>query len=306
MTKSRLIRVPSPSSGSGTSLPLLSSHVAPEPGDVGGRAAGRGPRDLRPHIHTAFPTPHQHPPAASPPPRQEPRGFGGAPAGCGREQSGAARGLRSSGGAWARGAALGAHGGACRRPGLCRRRCPAGGGRLPWIRAGVGVPAFPGTSLALLPGLAPPPPGVGLVPATACAHRASARVPPHPARSCQRFPSSSSSSSAHHRHYGRLCLHLLLAPWPPLSALPSGFHQPIAPRSLGCCSRALSLSLTRALSRSPSSFLSPQIRAKGRKHPILLAVSGKVAHVGPSRDPFPFAFASGACLVSPTTLSDAP
>lgn len=75
MTKSRLIRVPSPSSGSGTSLPLLSSHVAPEPGDVGGRAAGRGPRDLRPHIHTAFPTPHQHPPAAFPPPHA--RNLGG-------------------------------------------------------------------------------------------------------------------------------------------------------------------------------------------------------------------------------------
>lgn len=268
MTKSRLIRVPSPSSGSGTSLPLLSSHVAPEPGDVGGRAAGRGPRDLRPHIHTAFPTPHQHPPAASPPPpRQEPRGLGGAPAGCGREQSGAARGLRSSGGAWARGAALGAHGGACRRPGLCRRRCPAGGGRLPWIRAGVGVPAFPGTSLALLPGLAPPPPGVGLVPATACAHRASARVPPPPRPLLPTLP---------------LLLFLLLRPSPPLRTplppstprtvaaalraplrLPPAHRSPLA-RLLQ--SRALSLSHSRSLSLSLKFPISSD-QGKGKKTP---------------------------------------
>ena len=45
-------------------VPLLGSHVAPEPGHVGGRAAGRGPGDLGPHRHTASPTPHQHPPAA--------------------------------------------------------------------------------------------------------------------------------------------------------------------------------------------------------------------------------------------------
>ena len=98
---------------------------------------------------------------------------------------------------------LPAHPGASRRLGLCSGRCPAGGrgSRLSGRGCGAGVPAFPGNSLALLRGLAPPPLGVGLVPAAACAHRASASVSPYPARSCQRFP---------------LLLFLLLRPSPPL------------------------------------------------------------------------------------------
>ncbi|XP_078201739.1 uncharacterized protein LOC144578665 [Callithrix jacchus] len=47
------------------SLAYFSSHIAPQQGDVGGQAAGRGHRDLGRHSHAAFPTSHQQPPAAS-------------------------------------------------------------------------------------------------------------------------------------------------------------------------------------------------------------------------------------------------
>ena len=157
-----------------------------------------------------------------------------------------------------------------------------------------GVPVSPGTSLALLPGLAPPP-GVRLVPAAACVHSASARFP-HPACFCQRFP---------------LLLFLLLRPSPPLrtplppstpraaaaaaaAAPPALLRLPPAyrSRSPGCCSQSLSpLSQVSRLLR---------IRAKGGKHPILLAISGKVAHVVPIRDlASPFTFASHERLISP-------
>lgn len=169
---------------------------------------------------------------------------------------------------------LPAHPGASRLLGLCSGRCPAGGRGflLSGRGCGAGVPAFPGNSLALLRGLAPPPLGVGLVPAAACAHRASASVSPYPARSCQRFP---------------LLLFLLLRPSPPLRT-PS---PPSTPRAAAAAPRALLLPpahrsrLAGLLqSVSLSSFLSLQDQSKRRKTPVLLAISGKVAHAGPNRD----------------------
>lgn len=268
MAKSRREESPRPTAGA---RPLLDRHVAPEPGHVVGRAAGRGPGDLGPAQTHGDPDAVPIPSGSTP---LEPRGLQGAPEGCRGAQCWAARRLRSSSAAWARGAVLPAHPGASRRLGLCGGRCPAGGRGflLSGRGCGAGVPAFPGNSLALLRGLAPPPLGVGLVPAAACAHRASASVSPYPARSCQRFP---------------LLLFLLLRPSPPLRT-PS---PPSTPRAAAAAPRALLLPpahrsrLAGLLqSVSLSSFLSLQDQSKRRKTPVLLAISGKVAHADPNRD----------------------
>ena len=158
---------------------------------------------------------------------------------------------------------------------------------------------MPRTSLALLSGLAPPPPGVGLVPAAACAHRASARVSPHPAGSCQCFP--------------RL-LFLLLRPSPPLRtpSPPSTPRAAATPRALLRLQRAhrsplagllqsvcLSVSLKFPISsRSRQREENTQFCLPFQVRSHTLVPTGTLAS--------PFTFASRAWLISPHSLSDAP
>lgn len=277
-------------------VPLLGSHVAPEPGHAGGRAAGRGPGDLGPHKHTASPKPHQHPPAA-------PWNLGAS-----RESLRAAAG-RSPG------RRVGSAPPA--RRGRRERRSPplgdvpwqvpggrraAGGGRLPGIWAGVGGRP------CVAENLVSPPFGPGSsssrrgARARRClrAPRLCSRPPRTQPAPANASPSSSSSSSAHHRHYGRLRLLLLLAP-PPLLALSFGCYQPIAPRSPGCCSLSVCLSLSLKFpisSRSGQREENTQFCLPFQVRSHTLVPTGTLA--------FPFTFASRAWLISPHSLSDGP